>query len=222
MIKMFDIQLRPLKDSLIDPITRFIPSFITPLHLTFAAFLSGLLSCYLTSRTSTSSFSVLFWLVNRLLDCFDGALARHRNQASDLGGFLDLLGDFVVYSAIPISCAMNAVAQQAELWHLWLSVSVVEATFHVNNFVLFYVAAVVEKSKATAALGSDKKALHVKVKELTSVAMRPALIEGFESGLLFTIMLIRPALTESICWLMAAMVSIGICQRLVWLVPVMT
>ena len=217
---MLDLQLRPLKDSLIDPITRFIPSFITPLHLTFAAFLSGLLSCYLTSKTSSSNVSVLFWLTNRLLDCFDGALARHRNQASDLGGFLDLLGDFVVYSAIPVSCALNGVAQQAEVWHLWLSVSVVEATFHVNNFVLFYIAAVVEKSKATAASDSGKKESEIRVKELTSVAMRPALIEGFESGLLFTIMLVRPAWTEGICWTMATLVSIGICQRIAWLVPV--
>lgn len=57
--------------------------------------------------------SITFWLLNRALDCLDGALARHRNLQSELGGFLDLLGDFIVYALIPI-CVVggNYVSQR--------------------------------------------------------------------------------------------------------------
>lgn len=228
---MLDIQFRPLKDQIFNPISRIVPPSITPLHLTLFAFISGLLSCFYAS-TNQLLTSITFWFLNRALDCLDGAVARHRNQSSDLGGFLDLLGDFVVYSAIPICCGLSSAASAAETWHLWLSIALVEASFHVNNFVLFFVAAVVEKSKAEgvseAAKGGDGKGsggsgrkVQVKVKELTSVAMRPALIEGLESGIMFTIMLARPAWTEWMCWIMAGLVGVGIYQRVAWLVPVM-
>jgi len=226
---MLDIQFRPLKDQIFNPISRLIPQAITPLHLTLLAFISGLISC-LFALTNHTALSITFWFLNRALDCLDGAVARHRNQPSDLGGFLDLLGDFIVYSLIPICCGLSTAAEEGETWHLWLSIAVVEASFHINNFVLFFVAAVVEKRRAGAAIsdseggGDDtmgQNEREVKVKELTSVAMRPALVEGMESGILFTVMLGMPAWTEWVCWIMAGLVGIGICQRVVWLVPVM-
>jgi hypothetical protein len=58
-----------------------------------------------------------------------------------------------------------------------MALTLLEASFHVNNFVLFY----------SAAVAANRKDI-----ELTSVTMRPALIEGFESGLIFTPMLVWP------------------------------
>ena len=198
---MFDIQLRSLKDGIFDPCCRHIPPSISPLHITAAAFIAGLAACYLASQHSISS-SLSLWLLNRALDCLDGALARHRKSASDLGGFLDLLGDFIVYSLIPVSLAISY--PQA-----WDAVAVLEASFHVNNFVLFYVAAIAEKQ--AAAKGE-------KSKELTSVMLRPALVEGMESGLLFTAMLAFPAHVRLLSCFMAFLVGLGICQRVAWTV----
>ncbi|KAI4273163.1 MAG: hypothetical protein LQ337_004835, partial [Flavoplaca oasis] len=45
--------------------------------------------------STNTTLPLLFWILNRALDCLDGALARHRGTASELGGFLDLLGDFI-------------------------------------------------------------------------------------------------------------------------------
>jgi phosphatidylglycerophosphate synthase len=45
---------------------------------------------------------VYLWLANCFLDYFDGSLARSRNAATDLGGFIDLCSDFIVYSLLPI------------------------------------------------------------------------------------------------------------------------
>jgi phosphatidylglycerophosphate synthase len=44
-------------------------------------------------------------LVNRLCDGLDGALARRRGL-SDLGGFLDIVLDFIVYSGVPFAFAL--------------------------------------------------------------------------------------------------------------------
>ena len=44
-------------------------------------------------------------LVNRLCDGLDGALAR-RQGLSDLGGFLDIVLDFIVYSGVPLAFAL--------------------------------------------------------------------------------------------------------------------
>jgi phosphatidylglycerophosphate synthase len=204
---MLDIHLRPLKDTLFNTITPLIPSSISPLHITLFAFLSGLQACYFAA-TNKVQLSVFFWFLNRALDCLDGAVARKRNQASDLGGFYDLLGDFIVYSAIPVCRALGRKDADTKLW---LAVAVLEASFHVNNFVLFYVGAVLEKRKNS---GKDDEG---KVKELTSIAMRPALIEGAESAVFFTIMLVYPQYLQSLSWSMALLVAIGIVQRSMWL-----
>lgn len=222
---MFDIPLRPLKDNLVDPLIPAIPESIQPTHLTFVAFLFGLASCATAAFSASPISSTALWLLNRLFDCLDGSLARHRNLASELGGFLDLLGDFIVYSAIPICCAVGQ-SHGDETSQLgmsgWAAVAVAESSFHVNNFVLFFVAALVEKHKATVteAKGRGKKEekKEREVVELTSLSMRPALVEGFESGMIFTLMLAFPTWTETLCWLLAAGVMIGTTQRVSWTV----
>lgn len=225
-IAMLDITFRPLKDRIFDPLCTLIPAYISPAHITFYAFFCGI-TCIYYAATCRPYTSLLFWILNRALDCLDGALARHHNQASDLGGFFDLLCDFIIYSAVPIACALardGPALADGERSRLWLAVTVLEATFHVNNFVLFYIAAILEKRKAAAlaAKGNEKMLVDEGVKELTSVAMRPALIEGMESGILFTLMLVMPQRTELIAWVMGGAVFVGIVQRTIWVVPVLS
>ncbi|CAK3962316.1 CDP-alcohol phosphatidyltransferase [Lecanosticta acicola] len=212
---MFDIALRPVKDRVFDPLCAAIPPAVAPLHLTIAAFICGVASC-VSAAFGSSFWALALWVLNRALDCLDGAVARQRDQSSDLGGFLDLLGDFVVYSGIPISCALG-LPNGGKL--LWISVAVVEATFHVNNFVLFYVAAVAEKRKAAQ---TKEKQKQQRTEELTSVMMRPALIEGAESGVVFTLMLAWPSATQVLCWALAVGVAIGTIQRVTWVVQALS
>lgn len=202
---MFDIQLRHVKERISAPVCQSVPSFISPLHLTCAAFLFGLLSCYTATVPGHGYWSVLFWCLNRVLDGLDGAVARDRRVVTELGGFLDLLGDFIVYSLLPPAITLGQQLK-GQIEVDWLAVVMLEASFHINNFVLFYIGAV--------AVNRDEK-------ELTSVTMRPALIEGFESALLFTAMLIWPSRIKVLCWGMSLAVGIGICQRLWYLVPVL-
>ena len=204
---MFDIQLRSLKDKIFDPLCQFVPPSVTPLYVTAAAFIAGLLSCVFASQ-NTVLLSLSFWCLNRALDCLDGALARYRKTASDLGGYLDLLSDFIIYSLLPIAITAGVDGSSRH----WAAVAILEATFHVNNFILFYIAAISEKKRTDG---------DTKTKELTSVMMQPALIEGAESGLLFTVMLAFPHNAKGLCWLMAALVTVGIVQRTVWVTAVL-
>ena len=210
---MFDITLRPLKDGLFDPCCRFVPAAVGPHHITLLAFFAGLLSIYSAASTHhISVLALLFWTLNRLLDCLDGALARYRGTASDLGGFLDLLGDFIIYSILPIAIAHGYSSGQTptEAGQTWRAVAVLEATFHVNNFILFYLAATAEKQSKS---GQGDIAGKSKSKEVTSVMMKPALIEGMESGAIFTAMLAFPSQLGILSWIMATLVTVGIIQR---------
>ena len=201
---MFDITLRRWKDTVISPVVALVPSQITPGHVTAAAFVCGLIACALAASEPGSLSAVAFWAVNRLLDCIDGALARKRGCATELGGFLDILNDFVVYSLLPIGVAhgQDRLSLQEQIY--WPAVAWLEASFHVNNFILFYIAAV--------AGGRQPE-------ELTSVSMQPALIEGFEARLLFTAMLIWPSYSGVLSWAMAAGVAVRCAQRVSRLVP---
>lgn len=209
---MYDIPLRHLKDRYAILICQLLPAWITPNTITFAAFVCGLLACLTAAFSAPTStpWPLLFWLSNRALDGLDGSLARERKTATELGGFLDLLGDFIVYSLLPIAVAHGVDNNSTGLYESsavdWRAVAMVEATFHVNNFVLFYIAAVATKRGE---------------KELTSVTMRPALIEGFESGVIFTTMLIWPGWITWLCWGMSAVVAVGVGQRVAYLVPVL-
>ncbi|MCJ1284950.1 hypothetical protein MMC26_004287 [Xylographa opegraphella] len=193
------------KDQLVDPLVRQLPEWITPARVTLAALNAGLIACLLASVPMYRRWSLGFWALNRLLDCFDGSIARSRGAATELGGFLDLLGDFIVYSLLPIFIGIGQERLTAASIG-WVAVATLEASFHINNFILFYIAAVASKRKDG---------------ELTSITMTPALVEGFEAGLCFTIMLIWPSMITLWSWLMSLAVAIGIVQRVRVLMPVL-
>jgi phosphatidylglycerophosphate synthase len=44
-------------------------------------------------------------LINRLADGLDGAVARH-DRLTDLGGYLDIVCDFLIYAGIPVGFAL--------------------------------------------------------------------------------------------------------------------
>ena len=86
---------------------RSIGSGVRPVHLTGAS----LVACVLAGVSAAAGWrwaSVVLWLSGRILDGLDGALARHRNTTSDLGGYLDMLGDTIGYAAVLLGVAATA------------------------------------------------------------------------------------------------------------------
>ena len=89
---------------------------ITPDQVTLAGFAIGVCTVPLLAMTCYR-FALAFILASRILDGVDGALAR-RTTTSDAGGFLDIVCDFIFYSAVVFGFALadadrNALAAAA-------------------------------------------------------------------------------------------------------------
>ncbi len=197
---MFDEWFRRHKERWFTPLALRIGNTISPLAITLLALVLGLASAF-AAGFSAWMFAVSLWLANRLLDGLDGTLARVQQRQSDFGGYLDIVLDFAVYSAIPIGIAI-ALDTRAS----WLVTSVLLATWFVNAASWMYLAAVLERRGAGAASRG----------ELTTVTMPRGLVAGTETVVFFTLFLAFSPHYVQLAWVMAAGVTIGIGQRIVW------
>lgn len=96
---MFDARLRQIIDPPLDRIGRGLARRgITANGVTVAGFLVG---CGAWAMLALQSYwwALAFILLNRLADGLDGAVARHA-RISDLGGYLDIVLDFLFYSGV--------------------------------------------------------------------------------------------------------------------------
>ncbi len=104
---MLDAVARRLIDP---PLTRaarlLVRARISPDSITLSGFAIGLAALPLLA-TEHYLAALLALALNRLADGLDGAVARLARQASDRGGFLDIVCDFLVYSAVPFGFALG-------------------------------------------------------------------------------------------------------------------
>ena len=145
--------------------------------------------------------AVVAWLVGRALDGLDGAVARATGRASDRGGYLDMVLDTVGYALVPFGVALWLDTRVG-----WIALAVMLSCFYVNAISWSYLSALLEKRSAGAASQG----------ELTSVTMPPALVEGAETIVVFTVFLALPRDAPQVFSLMAAAVAVGVVQRLAW------
>ena len=102
---MFYAQLRPLIDRLLNPIGRGLVTLgVTANQVTIIGAAFGLIAA---GFVAASLFYLALWFViaNRVIDGLDGAVAR-ASRSSDFGGYLDIVSDFIFYSAIPLAFAV--------------------------------------------------------------------------------------------------------------------
>jgi phosphatidylglycerophosphate synthase len=102
---MFDAQLRPLSDRLLNPIGRGLVKLgVTANQVTMIGAAFGLIAA---GFVVAGLFYPALWFViaNRVIDGLDGAVAR-ASRSSDFGGYLDIVSDFIFYSAIPLAFAV--------------------------------------------------------------------------------------------------------------------
>ena len=110
---MFDAQIRPVMNRLLNPVgMRLASRGVTANHVTIIGVLTGLAAAV---GVAFQFFDIAFWLIllSRFADGLDGAVAR-ASVATDFGGYLDIVCDFVFYSSIPFAFALaqpeNALA----------------------------------------------------------------------------------------------------------------
>jgi phosphatidylglycerophosphate synthase len=196
---VLDLRLRTVKDRALRPVAASLAGRVAPLTLSVI----GMLLCVgagVLAWQSAPLLAVCSWLAGRLLDGLDGPVARSRGRESDIGGFADLLLDTIGYAAVPLG-----VAAGANDLHQWAIVAALLATFYVNAVSLLLLSSILEKrSNGRAHSG-----------ETTTVTLPPALIEGAETIVLFTLALAIPAWADTVFVIMALGVVVSVLQRAV-------
>lgn len=197
---MLDRSLRVAKERIFEPGAVSLAKVIGPTTLT-AASLGTALACATLAATDHPWWAVGAWWTSRTLDGFDGPVARARGQAGDLGGYLDMVGDTIGYAVIPLGVAAGVDTRSG-----WVAAAALVASFFVNAISWTYLAAVLEKhGHGAAATG-----------EMTTITMPPALIEGTETIVLFSVFIALPRAAVPVFWTMAALVAVNVAQRIVW------
>lgn len=197
---MLDQRLRHTKERLLGPLAAGVGRRASPLALSTVALVVTLAAAGAAWATWYVA-ALALWLVGRLLDGLDGVVARQQARASDLGGLLDVVFDTVGYAAVPLGIAAGLDERSA-----WIAVSVLLASFYVNAVTWTYLATVLEKRQAGATTRG----------ELTSTTMPSGLVEGTETIVLFSLMLLLPDLAVALFWVMAAAVLVTAAGRVVW------
>src|SRR6056300_637037 len=109
---MLDPLMRRLIDPPLNKAAGYWPSVITANQITIIGFGVGL-AAFWAVASHAYELALLLLIINRLGDGLDGAVAR-RNGATDLGAYLDIVADFLLWSLLPlafiIGTPQNAVA----------------------------------------------------------------------------------------------------------------
>jgi len=102
---MFDAAVRPLIDPPLARLAdRLIAAGFSANAVTLIGFAVGMLAVPALAA-GWYLIAVLLILLNRVADGIDGAIAR-RQGPTELGGYLDILCDFIFYAAVPLGFAL--------------------------------------------------------------------------------------------------------------------
>ncbi len=197
---MIDKALREPKETLLAPLVRGPIRRIHPTTMTLAATVVGLAAA-LAAWQGAGPLALALWLANRVLDGLDGTLARSTGQQSDLGAYLDVVLDHLVYVAVPLGLAAAGGSAGN-----YLALALLLASFYINGASWMYLAALLEKRSAGAAARG----------ELTTITMPGGLIEGAETVVFYTIFLLFPGALVLLFGLMAVLVLFTAAQRVAW------
>lgn len=165
---------------------------VTPDAVTLAGFAAGA-GAAVAAGFAVWPLALALWLVNRLLDGLDGAVAR-LGRATELGGYLDIVGDVAVYGAFVAGVAI-AVPEAR------IACAVLLAVYYLNATALFAYAAVAERRRLRH--GLDER----------SVRLVPGLAEGTETAVAYVLFCLFPGSAAAIAWVFAGVVGVTVVQR---------
>lgn len=193
---MFDPLLRPLKDRLLEPVAMRL-LWVRPGLITLASTLAGLMAAW-AAWQGRFGVGAALWILCRVLDGLDGLVARKAGATSDLGGLLDLVGDYVAYAAIPIAMALRPDAPAS----LVPAALLLLGTFYVNSAAWMIPAALLERRN--------------QARGPTSITIPEGLISGGETVVFYTLFFLLPEMQTGLFLTMAALTALTIVQRVIW------
>lgn len=186
--------IRPTVDALAAPLAR---AGVQANTVTILALALGLGAAALIANGFFALGGVLI-VLSRACDALDGAIAR-QTQATDLGGFLDIVLDFVFYASIPLAFALADPAHNA------LAAAVLLAAF-VGTGSSFLAFAVIAAKRQWDNLAYPNKSFY----------FLGGLTEGFETLLCFIAMCCWPGYFSALAWGFAALCVVTLVTRVVW------
>jgi phosphatidylglycerophosphate synthase len=162
--------------------------------LTAAGFLVGA-AAVVSAASAAWMPALVLWLVNRLIDGLDGAVARLKGPSA-WGGFVDIVADFAVYGGFVLGVA---VAVPDAL----LACVALLAAYYVNGAALLAFDGAAERSGTPR--GTDGR----------SVRFLGGLAEGTETIIVHSLFCLLPAFAAPIAWAFAAMVGLTAVWRVI-------
>ncbi len=133
-------------------------------------------------------------LLNRLLDGLDGAVAR-ATRLTDFGGYLDIVGDFLFYVAVPVGFGLAASSNQLPALLLVASFTLTGISF------LAFATLAAKRGLETSAHGRK------------SFFYNTGITEGAETIAAFVAMAAFPAHFPAIAYIYAALCLLTVVQR---------
>jgi phosphatidylglycerophosphate synthase len=192
---MLDARLRPLIDRPLDALGRMLARRgVSANGLTLTAFGIGLLA---VPALALEWFAVALALIaaNRVLDGLDGAVARAR-RPTDVGGYLDIVCDFVFYGAVPVGFALADPAANA------LPAAVLIASFIATGSTFLAHAILAERHGLSTAAQGRKSLFYMS-----------GLMEGAETIAFFVAFCLWPAWFAPLAWIMAGLCGVSALGR---------
>ena len=168
---------------------------ITANQVTVAGFLVGMTAVPLIIFDYTY-LALACIILNRLLDGVDGTLAR-LSTPTDRGGFLDIVLDFIFYSAIPLAFAIANPESNA------LAAAVLIYAFIGTGCSFLAFAAIAEKRKLTSTEFPDKSFYYL-----------GGLTEATETIVIFGVMCLFPTYFSLLAYGFAALCAITTVLRI--------
>ena len=177
---------------------------ITPDGLTLVGLALGLGSA-VAAATQLWALALALWLVSRVIDGVDGALARRRRADgrlsgdSQAGGFLDITADFLVYGASVLGVALGATVAFDAPWQPFAAVLL---AYYVNGAAFLAFSSIAERTGRQLDDGR-------------SLSFLGRLAEGTETIVVHSLWLIVPIWSWQLATAWAVFVGISAVQRMV-------
>lgn len=197
---MMDDALRRVKDVVYQPVAQQVGKSIDPITITLAGGGVGVLAA-LAGWQGHYTLGLVLWLLNRALDGLDGAVARATGKQSDLGGYIDTLVDFAMYTIIPLGLALSV--RDADVL---VALAFMLGTFYINAGAFLYLSAILERRS----MGAKQRG------ELTTIHMPHGLIEGGEAIIFYSLFFLLPQALGLLFVILGILVVATTLQHVLW------
>jgi len=192
---MFDAALRPLADRVLDPLGRMLArSGVTANQVSVVGFVCGV-GAGVAVAVGAGMVALGLFAANRLCDGLDGAVAR-ADEATDLGGFLDITLDFIIYSGLVFAFAIADPANATA------------AAFLIFSFVG------TGTSFLAFAIIAQKRDISTDIRGKKSFFYLGGLTEGLETIIFLVTVISLPSFFAPLAWVFGALCWITTATRI--------